>query len=96
MPELMYRIVYTNEFKRNLKAVSKRGYDLNLLANVVDLLKIDGNLPPEYRKHKLIGKYRGLYECHIQPDWLLVWREEEDMLVLELTNTGTHSDIFGK
>jgi len=91
----MYRIVFTNEFKRNVKSMAKRGYNMDLLAETVDLLKIDGNLPEKYKKHKLVGEFKGFYECHIQPDWLLVWREQKKTLVLEFTNTGTHSDIFG-
>lgn len=91
----MYRVIYSNEFKRNLKAVAKRGYDMNLLVEAVDLLRVDGKLPRKYKKHKLSGKYKGYCECHLQPDWLLVWRELRDILVLEFTNTGTHADIFG-
>ena len=67
MFKIVYKVVYSNEFKRNLKAVAKRGYNMDLLAETVDLLRIDGNLPRNYKKHKLTGKYNGYFECHIQP-----------------------------
>jgi len=58
-------------------------------------LSDNGTLPPEYRPHKLTGKYQGNWECHIQPDWLLVWEQRDSELILLLIDTGSHSDIFG-
>ena len=58
------------------------------------LLKVDGQLPPQYRQHKLSGNYENCWECHIKADWLLVWEEHEDELVLVMTDTGSHADLF--
>lgn len=58
------------------------------------LLKVDGQLPPQYRQHKLSGNYDNCWECHIKADWLLVWEEHEDELVLVMTDTGSHADLF--
>ena len=86
-----YSIDYTGKFKRDLKLCKKRGY---LFEKVSKLLEKTGTLPPEYRPHKLSGKYDGLWECHIQSDWLLVWSQNETELVLLFTDTGTHADLF--
>lgn len=90
----MYRVIFTDEFKKNVKAVAKRGYDMNLLSETIDILKEKGDLPKKYKKHMLTVNYKGLFECHIRPDWLLIWKQEEDKLILQFTNTGTHSDLF--
>lgn len=66
------------------------------LEKVIDLLAENGSLGQEFKPHKLSGKYEGLWECHIKPDWLLVWIQEDDRLVMVMFDTGTHSDIFGK
>lgn len=62
---------------------------------VLKELSDNGTLPPEYKPHKLSGKYQGNWECHIQPDWLLVWEQRDSELILILIETGSHSDIFG-
>ena len=90
----MYSIKYTNKFKKDVKRCHKRGRDMNLLRDAVDILARTGTLPPEYRPHKLSGKYGGRKECHLQPDWLLVWMQNDNELVLLFTDTGTHSDLF--
>lgn len=90
----MLDVVLSNQFKRDLKLASKRGYDLELLNDVVDKLANGEELPAKNRDHSLTGKYAGFRECHIQPDWLLVYRTEEDELILFLSRTGTHSDLF--
>lgn len=90
----MYSIEYTNRFKKDLKRCKKRGYDLNLLITVVDILQKNGELPAIYKPHMLKGKYNGLWECHIKSDWLLVWQQNNDSLSLLMMNTGTHSDLF--
>ena len=64
------------------------------LKKVMALLKVDGQLPPQYRQHKLSGNYDNCWECHIKADWLLVWEEHEDELVLVMTDTGSHADLF--
>lgn len=90
----MLEIVLSNQFKRDLKLAAKRGYDLDLLNDVVTKLANQEELPAKNRDHFLTGKYAGFRECHIQPDWLLVYRTEETELILFLSRTGTHSDLF--
>ena len=91
----MWEIEYTNRFKRSFKRCVKRGLDVEVFATVVEILRQTGTLPPEYKPHKLSGKYAGYWECHLQPDWLLVWLPHEQELVLTFIDTGTHSDLFG-
>lgn len=90
----MYSISFTNKFKKDYKLCVKRGYDIEKLQTVITLLKETGKLPAQYKPHKLSGNYAGLWECHIKPDWLLVWIQNNDELTLLFTNTGTHSDLF--
>lgn len=90
----MLEIVMSNQFKRDLKLIAKRGYNLDLLDEVVNKLANREELPIKNRDHGLTGKYAGFRECHIQPDWLLVYRMEEQELILFLSRTGTHSDLF--
>jgi len=91
----MLEIVLSNRFKKDLKLAQKRGYDLDLLDEVVGQLASGKPLDAKYRDHDLSGDYAGFRECHIQPDWLLVYRVEKQMLILFLSRTGTHSDLFG-
>ncbi|WP_455635444.1 type II toxin-antitoxin system YafQ family toxin [Parabacteroides sp.] len=84
----------TTKFNKDVKRCKKRGYDMRLLKKVVDLLCENGELPEEYHPHKLSGKYTGLWECHIQTDWLLIWDQNDTELILLFTDTGTHSDLF--
>ena len=90
----MYSIKFTNKFKKDVKRCQRRGRDLNLLRNVVDILSQTGKLPPQYKAHPLTGNYKNRMECHIQSDWLLVWIQNDNELVLLFTDTGTHSDLF--
>jgi mRNA interferase YafQ len=92
----MYKIETTHNFERNLKQCAKRGMDLKLLFDVVEILSEKGTLPTQYKQHKLKGKYKGLFECHIQDDWLLIWKKEKNRMVLIMTNTGTHAELFKK
>ena len=89
-----YRIVTTSRFKKDLKLAQRRGYDLSLLGDVVDMLASGSELPAKYKDHVLLGNYIGCRECHITPDWLLIYEIYEDELILYLTRTGTHSDLF--
>lgn len=89
-----YKIVQTGRFKKDLKIVKKRGYDLSLIGDVVDALAAGLLLQPKYKDHSLLGNYKGCRECHITPDWLLIYEIAEDELFLYLTRTGTHSDMF--
>lgn len=91
----MYEIEYTNSFKRSFKKCLKRGLDSHVFETALRILVEKGSLPQNYKPHKLSGKYRGLWECHLQPDWLLIWSQDDDKLILQLIDTGTHSDLFG-
>lgn len=91
----MYKIFFSNQFKRSYKKCVKRGYDKSLLESVITLLAETGTLPARYKPHKLSGEWVGLWECHIQPDWLLIWEQRDRELILILTDIGTHSDLFG-
>ncbi len=90
----MLKIVSSNRFKKDLKLAIKRGYNIGLLEEVVNTLASCKSLEPKYRDHELSGEYKGLRECHITPDWLLVYQIFDDELVLYLSRTGTHSDLF--
>ena len=90
----MLTIKYQAAFKRDYKRIKKRGYDLRLLEDVIALLAQEQELPPAYRDHALTGDYSGCRECHIAPDWLLVYEVLQDELLLYLTRTGTHSALF--
>ena len=90
----MYSIDYTNRFKKDLKRCQKRGLNMRLIYEAILLLEQTGTLPNTYRPHKLIGDKIGIWECHIQPDWLMTWEQNNDQLTLLFLQTGTHSDIF--
>ena len=90
----MYSINYTNRFNKDLKRCKKRGLDIQLIKDVVALLAATGTLPAEYRPHKLKGNREGQWECHIQPDWLMTWEQNDTQLTLLFLQTGTHSDLF--
>ena len=90
----MYQIGYTNRFKKDLKRCFKRGFDLSILEKAVDLLQQDGSLPQKYKAHKLSGNYSDCWECHLQPNWLLIWKQNDEEFILLFINTGSHSDLF--
>jgi mRNA interferase YafQ len=90
----MYNIIATGRFKKDLKAVIKRGYDIRLLDSIIGLLIAGKDLPEKNKDHALSGNWIGHRECHITPDWLLIYKVANDVLVLTLTRTGTHSDLF--
>lgn len=90
----MLEVRYTNQFKKDLKLCAKRNYKLSLLSEVVKMLQNELSLPEKYRDHELTGNYSGHRECHIRPDWLLIYKIENNNLILTLTRTGTHSDLF--
>ena len=92
--EPKYNLVLTSLFKKDLKAAKKSGYNLQLLKDVVDTLAMGLPLDEKCQDHKLIGNYQGCRECHITPDWLLIYEIAEDELILYLTRTGTHSKLF--
>lgn len=90
----MLTIRYEKSFKKDYKRAIKRGCDSKLLEEVLEYLVRREPLPVKYRDHALSGNYKGFRECHIQPDWLLVYWIDEDELILCLTRTGSHSDLF--
>ncbi len=90
----MLTIKYQTTFKKDYKRIKKRGYDVRKLEKVIELLATGQELPAEYKDHGLAGNYRECRECHITPDWLLIYEIKESELFLYLTRTGTHSDLF--
>ena len=90
----MLKVVASNRFKKDLKAAAKRGLDLEKLNAVVNTLASGKPLPPQNRDHELTGNYRSFRECHVAPDWLLIYRIEKDDLLLFLFRTGSHADLF--
>ena len=91
---MKYELVLTGKFKKGLKLAKKRGLDIKLLEDIVDKLQNGIPLEEKHRDHELKGKFKGFRECHIQQDWLLMYLIEDDVLVLTLVDTGTHSDMF--
>ena len=89
-------IVWTARFKKDYKLAMKRHLDIELLDDIIRALSRGETLPEKNKDHELSGDWAGHRECHIQPDWLLVYRIEGDILVLTLARTGTHADLFGK
>lgn len=80
--------------QKDFKKIKKQNKDLNILKKVIDMLANDEILPDKYRDHLLIGNYKGKHECHLEPDWLLIYEYLDDELILFLTRTGSHSDLF--
>lgn len=91
---MKYQIEISTKFKKDYKTIVKRGYNISLLQQVVSMLAEGIELPQKYKDHSLTGNYVGYRECHITPDWLLIYKKVEDALVLFVTRTGTHSDLF--
>ena len=90
----MYTLRTTQEFDKDVKRCKKNGRNMQLLRDVVELLEENGSVPESYKPHMLHDEYAGLWECHIEEDWLLVWRKNDKRLTLLLTNTGTHKELF--
>ena len=90
----MYKIRPSSRFQKDVKRLKKRGYDISLLVQVLEVLSKGEELPAKNRDHSLSGNYSGCRECHIAPDWLLIYEIAQDTLILYLTRTGTHSDLF--
>ncbi len=91
-----YDVSWTGQFKKDYKLARKRNLNIELLDEIIRKLARGEELPKENRDHALSGNWLGYRECHIQSDWLLIYRVEEGVLILTLTRTGTHSDLFGK
>lgn len=90
----MYTIAVTSKFKKDVVKCKKRGYDIQLLQKVVNVLQHTGNLPTSYKPHKLIGNFVHHWEAHIKPDWLILWIVDNEKMIITLVRTGTHSDLF--
>lgn len=90
----MLKIVPSNQFKKDLKLAQKRGYKIEHLRSVVNTLASGQKLDEKYRDHALTGNYNGFRECHVEPDWFLIYRINQNELELFLFRTGTHSDLF--
>lgn len=90
----MYSVFVTSRFKRSLKRCKKRGLDIAEIELIITLLQREGKLSQKYNPHKLKGAYAKCWECHIQPNWLLVWQQNDTKLTLIMIDTGTHSDLF--
>ena len=96
MKDTKYIVKTTTQFKKDFKLAKKRGLKMELLREVITVLAMGEALPEKNKDHALTGNWIGHRECHILPNWLLVYRLEDEVLVLTLTRTGTHSDLFGK
>ncbi len=92
---MKYKVRFTSSYKKAYKLIKKRGYNLSLLDSVVEQLAQGMALDPKYKDHALKGFKNNVRECHIKPDWLLIYILEDDVLTLTLTDTGTHADLFG-
>lgn len=90
----MLTIKYHTMFKKDFKRIKKRGYDISRLEKIVELLANEVPLPEQFNDHNLSGNYNGFRECHIAPDWLLIYQVNNNELVLVLSRTGSHSDLF--
>ncbi len=96
MRKTKYTVKPTTQFRKDFKLAVKRGLKIELLEEVIAALAMGKALPEKHKDHALTGNWVGHRECHILPDWLLIYRIEDDVLVLSLARTGTHSNIFGK
>ena len=90
----MYKIKFTRQFKKELKLAKKQGKDINKLFKIVDILAEKKVLDIKYKDHALISNYKGFRECHIESDWLLIYKYYDDILVLSLSRLGSHSELF--
>ena len=91
---MSYEVKYTARFKRDYKRMKKRGKDVSKFLDVIDMLREGQALPPQYQDHPLHGDYEGHRDCHVEPDWVLIYYKSETALVLSLTRTGSHSDVL--
>ncbi len=91
---MRYEVKPTSKFQRDVKRAERRGYDISLMTDVIKMLAVGETLPRRFKDHDLSGDYIGCRECHITPDWLLIYRISQEKLILVLSRTGTHSDLF--
>lgn len=93
---MMCSIQFTNQFKKDLKLAKKQGKDLDKLFEVINILANGEKLDTKFKDHDLSGSYKGTRECHIEPDWLLIYEIDSNTLILMLYRLGTHSELFKK
>ena len=93
---MMYEVKFTSQFKKDLKLAKKQQKSLDKLFEVIDILSNGNPLDAKYHYHELTGNYKGTRECHIEPDWLLIYELRDDVLVLMLYRLGSHSELFKK
>ncbi|MCL2062468.1 MAG: type II toxin-antitoxin system YafQ family toxin [Firmicutes bacterium] len=91
---MKYQVIFSNQFEKDYQKLKKRGKDMVKLQTIIKLLAEGKQLDKKHREHTLKGKYAGVQECHIEPDWLLCWIVDKGRLILLFTRTGTHSDLF--
>ena len=92
----MLKLLFTTQFRRDVKRIKKQGRDIARLNAVLELLQTEEKLTFSYRDHPLVGNYLGFRECHVAPDWLLIYEIREDEMVLAASRTGSHAELFGK
>ena len=92
----MLNLEYTNQFKKDIKKITKQGLDIEKLHKVIDILQKQEKLPKQYRDHLLVNSrnYKNMRECHIEADWLLIYKIYDDAMVLVAVRTGSHSELF--
>ena len=90
----MRSIQFTSKMKRDVKRARKRGKDISKMTDALDWLASENQMPEKYKDHPLKGEMQGFRECHIEPDWLLIYKIDREELVLLAVGTGTHSDLF--
>ena len=90
----MYKIIFSKRYQRDYKTVDKRGFNKQLLNDVIRQIASGKRLQAKHRDHALKGNFSGYRECHIQPDWLLIYKKDESKKILKLVRTATHSDLF--
>ena len=90
---MKYKVVTPKRFKKDLLRCQKRGLNMQLIHDAILLLQVTGSLPLKYRPHKLVNQKQEIWECHIQPDWLMTWEQNDYQLTLLFLQTGTHSDL---
>jgi mRNA interferase YafQ len=90
----MYRLEFTNQYLKDLKLARKRNFDEDKLNKLIELFISGEEIPVKFKNHILKGNFKGFYECHVTPDWLLIYSKQETIKLITLIRTGTHSDLF--
>jgi mRNA interferase YafQ len=91
---MFYEISYTNRFRKDIKKCNKQKLDIDKVTAAIKILQKSGKLPAQYKPHRLTGHFNGLWECHLSPDWLMVWKQDDKKLTLLFMYTGSHSELF--